>query len=132
MTIRPVKVRRIDWFRVLCDLKGAGMSLGMVASLTGVSKSVLIGLRNKDADTKSHAAEAIVTLWIEATKQEWVNLPRWGDEYKPRKTEIERHFEAGATAWCPLCGAEHQVKGPKRGPVEPASACSDAQLSLIS
>ena len=28
MTIRPVKVRRIDWFRVLCDLKGAGMSLG--------------------------------------------------------------------------------------------------------
>lgn len=132
MSLRPVKVRRIDWFRVLADLKRAGMSLGMVASLTGVSKSVLIGLRNKDADTRSHAAECIVTLWMQATGQAWADLPRWGDEYKPRTQTVRRNFEAGATSWCPLCGAEHQVKAPKRGPVDRGHGAIEAQLSLIS
>ena len=132
--LRPVSVRRVDWFRVLADLKRAGLSLGMVASLTGVSKSVLVGLRNTDADPKMRAGEAIVALWVNATGQKRDDLPRWGDEYKPRSSTPERQWDAGAQAWCPLCGAEHRVsagKGAPQGP-KPAAAplAREGQMGL--
>lgn len=131
MNLRPVNVRRVDWFRVLADLKRVGMSLRVVASLTGVSKSVLIGLRNNEAEPKMVAGESLVTLWSQSTGQDWKDLPRWGDEYKPRTSRVVRTMEEGQVC-CPTCGAEHRIRSPKKGPPDSPEQCnSPEQMPLI-
>ncbi len=57
---------RVDWFRVLVDLKAADLSLRQVEDLTGISRSALD--RYKGGVEPAHAdGERLIALWCEAT-----------------------------------------------------------------
>lgn len=103
--IRQVRVKRIDWFRVLADLKRAGLSLRNIAALTGLSKTQLIGLRNEDTEPKHLAGEALVVLWGKATNLGRESLPMSGDEFASKRVAVHR-LDGRVT--CPLCGTEHR------------------------
>lgn len=104
-TIRQVRVKRIDWFRVLADLKRAGLSLRNIAALTGLSKTQLIGLRNEDTEPKHLAGEALVMLWAKATNLGRESLPMAGEEFAGKRVAVHR-LDGRVT--CPLCGTKHR------------------------
>ncbi|RZI78780.1 MAG: hypothetical protein EOP38_27075, partial [Rubrivivax sp.] len=60
-SIRPNA--RIDWFRVLVDLKQAGLSSAAVAAAVNVAKSTVIGWKNLDAEPRYQDGEALLLLW---------------------------------------------------------------------
>lgn len=129
MRLRPVKVRRVDWFRVLADIRAAGLTLRVVTALTDISKSTLLDLRNQDADPKTHQGELLLTLWVKVTGQAMADVPRWGD---PRTAMKRSYIDAweGGTIHCPLCGTEHSVRAAKKvrepEPVQP----NESQMAL--
>ena len=56
-------VPRVDWFRLLMDLKRAGLSLESIARMVEVSKSAVIGWKNLDAEPKHREGERLIALW---------------------------------------------------------------------
>lgn len=121
--IRQVKVKRVDWFRVLADLKRAGLSLRNIAALTGLSKNQLIGLRNQDAEPKHVAGEALVALWSQASSLGRASVPISGEEFAGKSVAVH---QLDRRVTCPLCGTMHrnvQESKSSRGqqPDQPAS-----------
>lgn len=111
--IRSVKVKRVDWFRVLADIRSAGLTLRVVTAMTDISKSTLLDLRNQDADPKMHQGELLLTLWQQVTGLTMAEVPRWGDPRTAMKRTYIQAWEGG-TIHCPLCGTEHRVRSPKQ------------------
>lgn len=75
-------VSRIDWFRVLMDLKRAGLSLEAIAAKVGVSKSAVIGWKNLFAEPKHGDGERLIWLWMAHTDHLRTELPLEGDTPK--------------------------------------------------
>lgn len=111
--LRPVKVKRVDWFRVLADIRAAGLTLRVVTALTDISKSTLLDLRNQDADPKTHQGELLLTLWVKVTGLAMDDVPRWGDPRTAMKRTYIESWEGG-TIHCPLCGTEHRGRALKQ------------------
>lgn len=111
--IRQVIAKRIDWFRVLADLRDRGLTLRVITACTGISKPTLLGLRNQEADPKMHQGELLVALWVRTTGRPAGEVPRWGE---PRTALKRSYVEAwvGGAIHCPLCGTEHSVRAPKK------------------
>ncbi len=127
--IRQVKVKRVDWFRVLADLRGNGLTLRVITACTGISKPTLLDLRNQDADPKMHQGELLIALWVRTTGNLATQVPRHGDERTAIKRSYVDSWESGSIH-CPLCGTEHSIRAPKALRDEGPSV--DArQLSLI-
>lgn len=110
--IRQVKVKRVDWFRVLADLRDRGLTLRVITACTAISKPTLLDLRNQEADPKMHQGELLVALWVRTTGKPASQLPRHGD---PRTALKPKYVESwvGGTIHCPLCGTEHALRAPK-------------------
>lgn len=66
----------IDWFRVLADLKRAGLSLETIAGKVGVSKSAVVGWKNLFAEPKHGDGERLIWLWMAYTDRLRAELPR--------------------------------------------------------
>lgn len=129
--IHPLKIKRVDWFRLLVELKRAGWSLRAMSAATSISKPVLVGLRNNGAEPKHKAGEALVELWCHVTGLTRDSLPMESDEYKPRRVMPSDDWEGGQIS-CPLCGTDHNVR-PIRDtmPETPACAPDSRQLTLL-
>lgn len=127
--IRQVKVKRVDWFRVLADLRDKGLTLRVITACTGISKPTLLDLRNQDADPKMHQGELLVALWVRTTGNTADKIPRSGDERTAIKRGYVESWEGGSIH-CPLCGTEHSIRAPKV--VKDDGPTIDArQLSLL-
>lgn len=111
--IRRVIVKKVDWFWLLTDLQGHGLTMRVITACTGVSKPTLLDIKNQDADPKMHQGELLIALWVRTTGRPADEVPRHGD---PRLV-VDR---SNAAAWvgcaicCPLCAKEHRVRPPKK------------------
>lgn len=54
---------RVDWERIIADLRRSGLSVVEVADAVGIPKSTLLGYRNFDAEPKHADGEALLRLW---------------------------------------------------------------------
>lgn len=129
MRLRPVKVKRVDWFRVLADIRAAGLTLRVITALTDISKNTLLDLRNQEADPKTHQGELLLTLWIKVTGQTLADVPRWGDPRTAMKRTYIESWEGG-TIHCPLCCTEHSVRAPKKVREPEPAESSERQMPL--
>lgn len=111
--IRQVTVRRVDWFRVLTDMRTLGLTLKVITAATGVSKATLLDLRNQEADPKTHQGELLIALWVRTTGRPADEVPRQGTPCSAMK---QRYIESwvGGTIHCPLCGTRHALRAPKK------------------
>ncbi|WKB53010.1 hypothetical protein [Eleftheria terrae] len=66
---------RVDWVRVLMDLKRAGCSLKVIAAFVEVSKSAVVGWRNLDVEPKHRDGERLIALWQDKTGRPLHLLP---------------------------------------------------------
>ena len=127
--IRQVKVKRVDWFRVLADLRDHGLVMRVITSCTGISKPTLLDIRNQGADPKMHQGELLIALWMRTTGKTFDQVPRDGEPRTALKRSYIESWEGG-TIHCPLCGTEHATRAPKvvkdTGP-----AVDERQMSLI-
>lgn len=110
---RRITICRIDWFRLLADLRYQGLTLRVITACTGISKPTLLGLRNQDADPKMHQGELLITLWTRTTGRPASDVPRSGDPRTALKRSYVESWEGGSIH-CPLCGTEHSMRPPKR------------------
>lgn len=129
--IKPIAVYRVDWFRLMSELKRAGWSLRAMSAATGISKPVLVGLRNYGAEPKHRAGETLIALWCQSTGLGRESIPMETEEYKPRRVMPADGWEGGQIS-CPLCGTDHNVR-PIRDAVAGLQACTPdlRQLSLV-
>lgn len=96
-------IARIDWFKVLMDLKRAGLSLETTAFFVEMSKSAVISWKNLDCEPSYQAGERLLALWARSTGLTSDQAPRAEDltcvmpgVLPPRL----QHQRIG----CPLCG----------------------------
>lgn len=129
--LHPLVIKRVDWFRLLVELKRAGWSLRGMSAATRISKPVLVGLRNSGAEPKHKAGEALIALWCQVTGLTRDELPMESDEFKPRRVMPSMDWEGGQIS-CPLCGTDHTVR-PIRDtmPATPATAPDTRQMTLL-
>lgn len=57
------KPQRIDWFRILADLRVQGYSLYAVADETGIPRKTLDGYRTHGAEPRHSDGELLLALW---------------------------------------------------------------------
>jgi len=74
MTLQSADTR-IDWFRILVQLKGEGYSLYAVEHFTKIPKSTLIGYRQGSQPTYHHG-ERLLQFWRQAIDQPEAEPPR--------------------------------------------------------
>ena len=110
--IRQVTARRVDWPRLLFDLRSHGLVMRVITSATGISKPTLLGLRNQDSDPKMHQGELLIALWMRTTGKTFADVPRDGDPRTALKRSYVDAWEGG-NIHCPLCGAKHSTRSPK-------------------
>ena len=108
---KPMAVNRVDWFRVLSDLRSAGMALTLIATVVRCSKGTLLGLRNAEAEPKHDVGERIVLLWMRQTSLPREKLPMQSAAYSCERANVRRWD--GGTQHCPTCGREHGPVGDK-------------------
>ena len=105
---------RVDWFRVLLDLKRAGCALKEIAAFIAVSKSAVVGWRNLDAEPKHRDGERLIELWLVRTRKPLAELP----VVDARGRTVPNRMRVGVLAASPL---------PRRSAPPP---CDDRQLDL--
>lgn len=64
MTTELPQGHRIDWWRMIEDLRRTGLSLEAIADSTKIPKSTLMGYRNTDAEPKHADGEQLKQLWL--------------------------------------------------------------------
>lgn len=57
------KPQRIDWFRVLSDLKAQGYSIYAVSEHTGIPRTTLLGYKDLDVEPKHSDGELLLAMW---------------------------------------------------------------------
>ena len=67
---------RVDWNRVLLDLRCAGFSDAALAERLDIPKSTLAGYRILDAEPSWSNGQRIIALWCECTGSWPDGLPR--------------------------------------------------------
>lgn len=65
---------RVDWFRLLDQLKDVGYSLYAVSHFTGIPKSTLIGYKQGSQPSYHHGVR-LVAFWAEAGGKEIADVP---------------------------------------------------------
>lgn len=70
----PAVDTRIDWFRILTQLKGEGYSLYSVAHFTEIPKSTLIGYK-QGAEPRFHDGTRLLQFWAQATSKALTDAP---------------------------------------------------------
>lgn len=70
----PAVDTRIDWFRILAQLKGEGYSLYMVSHFTEITKIKLIGYKN-GAEPKYHDGVRLLNFWAQSMAKESAEAP---------------------------------------------------------
>ena len=55
--------QRIDWWRLLNDLRHAGMGFDVVSKSTGIPMSTLAGYKNLNAEPKHADGSVLIGLW---------------------------------------------------------------------
>lgn len=55
---------RIDWWKIIEDLRRTGLSVEKIADGSGIPKSTLLGYRNLDAEPKHADGEQLKQLWL--------------------------------------------------------------------
>lgn len=124
--IHPLIITRVDWFRLMSELKRGGWSLRAMASATRISKPVLVGLRNAGAEPKHVAGEALIALWCRVTGLARDKVPMSTEEYRPRRVMPDADWEGGKIS-CPLCGTEHNVRPSREVMPEIPTCAPDAR-----
>ncbi|HCY61549.1 MAG TPA: hypothetical protein DHV59_01635 [Oxalobacteraceae bacterium] len=66
----------VDWFRVLADLKSAGVSMYAVSELIDVPKGTLMGWKNSGAEPRYSVGERLVELWCSSLNRPRTELPK--------------------------------------------------------
>lgn len=54
---------RVNWERIIEDLRRSGLSVEAMAEATSIPRSTLLGYRNLDAEPKHADGEALLRLW---------------------------------------------------------------------
>jgi len=99
-------IARIDWFRVLMDLKRAGLSLETTALFVEMSKSAVISWKNLDCEPGHTSGERLLMLWERSTGMDKSAAPRVIDETKVKPGQAPQlRYKIG----CPLCGSVGQL-----------------------
>jgi len=65
---------RVDWFRLLVQLKGEGYSLYMVAHFTEIPKSTLIGYK-QGAEPRYSDGRRLLQFWAQTTGNDIATAP---------------------------------------------------------
>lgn len=65
---------RVDWFRLLVQLKDQGYSLYGISHLTGISKSSLIGYK-QGSQPPYHQGVLLVKCWAQAMDKDIADVP---------------------------------------------------------
>ncbi len=60
-----MEVKRVDWFRIIADLNGRGLSTHDISSRIGVAQSTLIGWKNDGAEPRYSDGNKLIILWQE-------------------------------------------------------------------
>lgn len=55
--------QRLDWWRILEDLRMHQMSLEAIAEATSIPKSTILGYKNLSAEPKHADGERLLALW---------------------------------------------------------------------
>lgn len=67
---------RVDWFRIVAELQGAGYKIENIAAAVDVPKSTLMGWRNPPYSEPRHAdGERLIGLWCRVMKAPREALP---------------------------------------------------------
>jgi hypothetical protein len=64
MTTELPHGHRIDWWRMIEDLRRTGLSIDAIADGTKIPKATLMGYRNNDAEPKHADGEQLKQLWL--------------------------------------------------------------------
>lgn len=105
-------IARIDWFKVLMDLKRAGLSLKTTAMFVETSKGAVIGWKDQGCEPSYHHGERLLMLWMRATGLNKSDAPVMVDETKIKPgVRPERRYAIG----CPMCGNVGQMGLPFDG-----------------
>lgn len=68
--------RRIDWSRVVENLRKTGMSTAQIADRVGISIAAVKVYKNEGASEPAHwAGSALLLLWAERTGCKWDDAP---------------------------------------------------------
>lgn len=70
----PAADVRIDWFRILIQLKGEGYSLYSVSHFTEIPKSTLIGYK-QGAEPRYHDGTRLLHFWAQAISKDVGEAP---------------------------------------------------------
>lgn len=65
---------RVDWFRVLVQLKGEGYSLHMVSHFTEIPKSTLIGYK-QGSEPRYSDGKRLLSFWAQAAGKAEGDVP---------------------------------------------------------
>jgi len=65
----------VDWFRVIADLNGKGLSLVAISEKISVPRTTVIGWKNLYAEPKHSTGERLVSLWCESFGASRDDLP---------------------------------------------------------
>lgn len=65
---------RVDWFRLLTDLKAEGYSLSAIGHFTRIPKSTIIGYK-QGSQPAYHQGVCLLQFWSEATGRDTVEAP---------------------------------------------------------
>ncbi len=76
---------RVNWFRLLTDLKRAGLSMYAVADLTGIPRTTISNYQN-GGEPKHYNGEALVELWLQTIDCTRERLPLSPIELSAAKT----------------------------------------------
>lgn len=66
---------RIDWFRLLCELKDQGYSLYAVSHFTEIPKSTLNGYK-QGSQPSFHQGTVLLTFWAQSTGKHAEDVPK--------------------------------------------------------
>lgn len=70
----PSPETRIDWFRVLADLKAEAWSLYAVSHFTGIPKSTLNGYK-QGVQPSHHYGVLLLNCWAQSCNKEQADAP---------------------------------------------------------
>lgn len=77
----------VDWFRVIADLNGKGLSLVAISEKISVPRTTVIGWKNLYAEPKHSTGERLVSLWCETMRVKRNDLPLVKINYTAAKTK---------------------------------------------
>lgn len=55
--------QRVDWWRILDDLRRSGLGFEAVSNGTGIPTATLAGYKNLDVEPKHADGSVLITLW---------------------------------------------------------------------